>query len=229
MSPQKNSPGTGPANGPRPPASHAADHPFLLCPTLPPDPAEFPVPDDAACAALWDACAVPDHIREHSALVGDIAGAMALRAEERGLLAPGWAQAVRASGLLHDLAKMYCVDHGGNHAQLGGAWALALTGSPPIAQGVMHHVWWPFDIDPEKYFLPLAVLYADKRVRHDAVVSLGARYADLFERYGKSELARERITASMRQGQAVEHTMSELLEVRLHACSFDSGRLVVRA
>jgi hypothetical protein len=171
---------------------------------------------------------MPGHIRAHSALVGAIAGALGERAEALGVVAPGWARAVRASGLLHDLAKFYCVQHGGNHAQLGAAWVLDCTGNPALAQGVMHHVWWPYPVDPARYFLPLAVQYADKRVRHDAVVSLGARYTDLFERYGKNETARERIEAAFRQGRAVEHTLSELLEVKLHACPFDSGRLVVR-
>ncbi|MCK9241238.1 phosphohydrolase [Desulfocurvus sp.] len=216
----------GPAPGT--PGSRAADDPALLAPALPPDPTEFPVPTDEECLAHWDRCAMPGHIRAHSALVGAIAGALGERAEALGVVAPGWARAVRASGLLHDLAKFYCVQHGGNHAQLGAAWVLDCTGNPALAQGVMHHVWWPYPVDPARYFLPLAVQYADKRVRHDAVVSLGARYTDLFERYGKNETARERIEAAFRQGRAVEHTLSELLEVKLHACPFDSGRLVVR-
>lgn len=217
---------TGPAA--RPHGERAAQDPALLAPALPPDPTEFPVPSDDECRAHWDRCAMPAHIRAHSALVGEIAWSLAERAEERGVIAPGWARAVRASGLLHDLAKFYCVQHGGDHAQLGAAWVLACTGNPALAQGVMHHVWWPYPIDPARYFLPLAVQYADKRVRHDTVVSLGARYADLFERYGRNETARERIDAAFRQGRAVEHTLSELLEVKLHACPFDSGRLVAR-
>ena len=34
---------------------------------------------------------------------------------------------VRASALLHDIAKTYCIRYGGSHAQLGAAWALSET------------------------------------------------------------------------------------------------------
>lgn len=207
----------------------AVNNPHLIYPAIPPDTDEFPVPDEAECIRHWDECAMPDHIREHSRLVGEISRDIALVAEEQGVVKPGFARVVYASGLLHDLAKMYCVEHGGNHAQLGAAWVLDRTGSPAIAQGVLHHVWWPFPVDPTKYFLPLAVQYADKRVAHQSIVSLGARFTDLIERYGKTELARERIGMSHEQGQAIEHTLSELLGVKLNACPFDSGRLVVRA
>lgn len=189
-----------------------------------------PAPDDAACHRLWDVCAVPEHIREHSAKVGHVAGFLAERAAAERLFpevpGPELAQAVRASGLLHDLAKGYCIDHGGSHSQLGAAWTMALTGNPAVAQGVMHHVWWPWDVDPLRHFLPLVVLYADKRVRHAEFVSLGARYADLFERYGTTPGRRARVRMSLDQLKAVEHCLSEILGVNLHAHSFDSRRLV---
>lgn len=202
----------------------AAQPDDLASPAPPPD--ALPVPDEAACTALWDKYAVPGHIRAHSRLVAQIARSMAERAEALGAAPRGMADAVWASGLLHDLGKLYCIEHGGNHAQVGAAWVRAETGNPLLAQGVLHHVWWPFDVDPARHFLPLAVLYADKRARHDAPVSLGARFTDLFERYGKTAYSRQRITQSLEQSRAVEHTFSELLEVRLNACSFDSGRLV---
>lgn len=223
MNPPRNTSATPAPDPPRP-----VDKPMLFCPVSPADPERFPIPTDEECRRHWDECAVPDHIREHSRLVGLIAGEVGRLGEEAGAVAPGIARAARASGLLHDVAKLYCVEHGGNHAQLGAAWIRARTGNPAIAQGVLHHVWWPFDVDPTKYFLPLVVQYADKRVRHQSVVSVGARFADLFERYGKNDFARERIKRSHQQGQAIENTLSELLEVPLHACAFDSGRLVVR-
>lgn len=194
---------------------------------IPPPRPDFAfVPDDVQCDELCDSYAMPDHIRAHSRKVADAATDLARRAADKGLLTATGVQAVRASALLHDLGKMYCIEHGGHHAQLGAAWVQAETGNPAIAQGVLHHVWWPFDVDPTRYFLPLVVLYADKRVMHDGFVSLGGRFTDLFERYGKSPLARERITRSMEQGRAVEHTLSELLGVKLHAYTFDRGRLV---
>ncbi|MBU1003351.1 MAG: HD domain-containing protein [Proteobacteria bacterium] len=192
----------------------------------PPRPDAAFVPDDAQCDELCERYAMPDHIRAHSRKVAEAATDLALRAADKGLLSTTSVQAVRASALLHDLGKMYCIEHGGHHAQIGAVWVQAETGNPAIAQGVLHHVWWPFDVDPTRYFLPLVVLYADKRVTHDGFVSLGGRFTDLFERYAKTTQARERITICMDQARAVEHTLSEILGVKLHAYTFDRRRLV---
>ena len=203
-------------------------------PRLPaPGPSPLPAgpwPDDAACVRLWDHFAMPAHIRGHSARVADAATFLAERAAAARLF-PHVADAdlvaaVRASALLHDLAKVYCIHHRGSHAQLGAAWTMAATGSPALAQGVLFHVWWPWDVDPLKHFLPLAVLYADKRVRHAEFASLGARFADLFERYGTTPERSARIRMCLEQAQAVEHCLSEILGVKLHAHTFDRRRLV---
>jgi putative nucleotidyltransferase with HDIG domain len=191
---------------------------------------EYRAPTDEECFRLWDKYEVPGNIREHSFRVGDIARAIALRASETGTLPAGCdVQAVRAAGLLHDLAKRYCIDHGGQHAQVGAAWARQETGNPLIAQAILHHVWWPLDADPTRHFLPLAVLYADKRVRHEKIVSLGARFADLIERYAKNDYIKERIKCALSQSKAIEAMFEEILGVDLNACTFDSGRLVERA
>lgn len=169
---------------------------------------------------------MPDHIRAHSTRVGELAMALAARGEELGAIAKGTAEAAYSAGLLHDIAKLYCIEHGGSHAHIGGAWIMAETKNPAIAQAVTHHVWWPFDVDAQNFFLPLAVLYADKRVRHDKEVSLGARFSDLFERYGTTEKKRANITISMQQARAIEHALGELLKVKLHASTSHRGRLV---
>jgi hypothetical protein len=135
-------------------------------------------------------------------------------------------QAVRASALLHDLAKGYTIQYGGHHSQLGGAWVQDLTRNPQIAQGVIHHVYWPFEIDPRRHFLPLAVSYADKRVRHDVIVTLTERFEDLFVRYGATGEIRARLQGTLDQALLLEKKLSEALEVDLHACTFDRGGLV---
>jgi len=183
----------------------------------------FPVPTDDDCTRFWNLCSVPDHIRDHSLQTALIAESLTMRARERGLEV--CVQSVRASALLHDLAKEYSILHGGKHAQLGAAWTMDLTKNPAVAQGVMHHVWWPWEIDPDRYFLPLAVLYADKRAKHAEIVSLNVRYEDLFERYGTPEI-KEKIKMSLAQAKAIERALSELLSVPLHACTLDGGRLV---
>ena len=183
-------------------------------------------PGDAACFALWDKYAMLPNIRRHSLLVAHIATALARMAEALGL--PVRAAQVRASALLHDIAKTYCVRYGGSHAQVGAAWTVAETGNYAVAQGVMLHVWWPWSLPQgtDICALPFFVMYADKRVRHDACVTLEERYDDLLQRYGRTEEAREGIRAAYRQGKTIEDALAVLLGWSLHEDSFDSGRLV---
>ena len=183
-------------------------------------------PGDAACSPLWDKYAMLPNIRRHSLLVAHIATALARKAEALGL--PVRAAQVRASALLHDIAKTYCVRYGGSHAQVGAAWTVAETGNYAVAQGVMLHVWWPWSLPQgtDICALPFFVMYADKRVRHDACVTLEERYDDLLQRYGRTEEAREGIRAAYRQGKTIEDALAVLLGWSLHEDSFDSGRLV---
>jgi hypothetical protein len=198
-------------------------------PQLPPpppalyDPGLF-VPDDAQCARYWEEYAMLDNVAEHSRMVADVATCLARRAVERGLKVD--VPTVRASALLHDLAKTYCIRHGGNHSQLGGAWVMELTGNPVIACGVTHHVYWPFALDLARYFPPLAVLYADKRVNHNRLVSIGDRFEDLIVRYGIPLNLQDSINETKRQALELEQLLCDTLEVDLNACDFDSGRLV---
>ena len=184
------------------------------------------VPGDEACFALWDKYDMLPNIRRHSLLVAHIATSLAARAAECGFGVN--VDEVRAGGLLHDIAKTYCVRHGGSHAQVGAAWTVAETGNYAIAQGVMMHVWWPWPLPEGRDIcaLPFFVMYADKRVRHDACVSLEERYDDLLGRYGHSEAAREGIYAAFRQGKNIESALSAQLGWTLYEDSFDCGRLV---
>ncbi|MGN0009569.1 MAG: HDIG domain-containing metalloprotein [Desulfovibrionaceae bacterium] len=204
-----------------PSGSGPAGLPFL---PIPPD-CGGSIPDDAACRALWDKYGMLDNVRAHSLRVAGIAQALAERAVARGL--PVNVAAVRASAMLHDIAKTYTIRHGGSHAQLGASWVVAETRNRAIAQGVMLHVCWPWDITPETACcLPIFVIYADKRVRHDCCVTLQERFEDLLVRYGRNERAREDIRLAHRQGQIMETALSAQLGWDLHAHTFDSGRLV---
>ncbi|MDO9084199.1 MAG: HD domain-containing protein [Humidesulfovibrio sp.] len=204
-----------------------------MWPALPPPPVPQPgsqsgkrwrVPSEAQCLAWWDRFEMPEHIRAHSRGVAQVASFLAEAGNLRGLNVD--VKTVHASALLHDLAKIYCIKHGGNHSQLGGAWAMALTGNPLLSMGVMHHVYWPFAVELERYFAPLAVLYADKRVSHDRIVHIEDRFGDLLDRYGKTPEIRERIHTTNRQAKDIEDALSRLLEIDLNAHDFDRGRLV---
>ncbi|WP_457571402.1 HD domain-containing protein [Desulfovulcanus sp.] len=184
----------------------------------------WPVPNQEECEKLWAKFNMPGHIREHSYLVGLIARCIARWAQEK-----GWSinvDAVYAAGLLHDLGKAYCIKHGGAHSQLGGSLVMEHTGNPAIAQGVMHHVFWPGEINIKQFFLPLVIIYSDKRVKHTKIVSIEERFEDLFQRYGTNTQKRKLIQKSKDQVQAIASNFSQILGVDLNACPFDRRRLV---
>ncbi len=185
------------------------------------------IPDDAACFALWDAHGMLDNIRAHSLMVADFATALAQMAVEKGHNV--CVSSVRASALLHDIAKSYTIAHGGSHAQMGSSLVVQATGNRHIAQGVALHVEWPWKLPKNICDLPFFIIYADKRIMHDTCVSLEERYKDLLQRYGDTEHHKKMITLSYEQGVKIENALSALLECDLNAYTLNSGRLVLRA
>lgn len=208
------------------PSTREPIHPYYLLPSPPPVVIDstLSIPNDRECKEYWAQFDTLPHIAEHSFEVARIATFLAARAKEVGFDVS--VPTVRASALLHDIAKSYCIKHGGNHSQLGGAWVTELTGNPAIAVGVTHHVYWPFELDFEKYFTPLAVIYADKRVNHTEIVSIKDRFEDLVVRYNIPADLRYKIKATETQALDLEQLLSDTLEVDLNECDFNSGRLV---
>jgi len=139
------------------------------------------VPDQTTCERLLAEAGVPDHIVAHSALVARLALALgrALNRHGRGFDL----DLVRAGGLLHDIAKMDGIENGANHAQVGHERLVAL-GYPEIGDICLTHV--VIDVDAPLREAHL-INYADKRVRHQQVVSLDQRFEDLAERYGRGD------------------------------------------
>lgn len=185
-----------------------------------------PPPSDMQCFAFWDEYDMLPHIREHSLGVARVATTLALAGVRAGIVLD--VQTVRASALLHDIAKTYTIRHGGNHSQLGGAWMQERTGNPLLAMGIIHHVHWPWAVDVRAYFLPMAIIYGDKRVRHDTVVTLDERFDDLYSRYGTTQYIRDRLAESKSQSLDIETALGQTLGINLHEDTFDSGRLVER-
>ncbi len=200
------------------------------------------IPSDEACEALWDHYGMPDHIRRHCRCVANLATILAQRAvdlygesDDPAAAGPGrhapcpknLVKVTRAAGLLHDIAKKYCILFGGSHAQLGASWVLEATGNYRIAQAVLHHVEWPWEYPDNVCSPALFVSYSDRRVKHDAYVTIEERYRDLLERYGKTD-PRRKETIGNAYGRAVilERALSAQLELPLHESTVDSGRLV---
>jgi hypothetical protein len=72
----------------------------------------------------------------------------------------------------------------------------------------------------------LAIIYADKRVKHDRIVSLRERRADILDRYGTTADRCRRIGRSFRQVEEIANEFGNLIGVDLHAHPFDRRRLV---
>lgn len=144
----------------------------------------IPTPDK--CFALLQENAVPQHIIQHSRVVHGVALYLC-----RALIRQGEKldQAlVEAGSLLHDITKMKSLEMGEGHPQ-SGAHLLSRLGYPQVAEIVRQHV----ILDDGTFTGPVTeatlVHYADKRVKHTAIVSLGERFRDLKERYGKTPAA----------------------------------------
>ena len=134
------------------------------------------------------------NIREHSFRVMEVAGFLGEALAEAGfdLHLP----LVTVGALLHDLGKTQCLGTCNNHAELG-AGILDELGYPHVAQVVREHVHLDGTImDPRPLREAEVVNYADKRVLHEAVVTLADRFADLKVRYGRTPEALARIQAT---------------------------------
>jgi hypothetical protein len=201
--------------------------PGLSFPVIPWEEAlSAPVPDKRECESLWERYSMPPHIRAHSNLVAAVAltlGELLARKGAR-LSRP----ALLAGALLHDLAKIYTVDYPGDHAQIGAAVVVRETRNYLVGQMVYHHVGWPWQADIGNDYLlhVLLVNYADKRVKHDRIVTLEERFADLRQRYGRTGRSRSAIACSYLQGREIEQALSRRLEVPVYEYPFDSRRLV---
>ena len=103
-----------------------------------------------------------------------------------------------------------------------GAGILEELGYPHLAQVVREHVHLDGNImDPRPLREAEVVNYADKRVLHEAVVTLAARFADLKVRYGRTSEALARIHATEVRSRALE----EKIFASLHLSPLDLLRV----
>jgi putative nucleotidyltransferase with HDIG domain len=146
------------------------------------------IPSYDDCLALMEQAAMPAHIKRHSLAVTRVAQALVRALNQRGLQLDG--ALVSAAALLHDIAKANCLESKQDHAKEG-AQVVTSWGYPRLAPLVRAHVGlWSYD-SSHGLDEGLIVNYADKRVRHDSVVSLNIRFADLTERYATNDDARQ--------------------------------------
>ena len=162
----------------------------------------IPLPPHDQCLELMEAHGMLPNIREHSFRVMEVARFLgeALAAAGFDLHLP----LVTAGALLHDLGKTPCLGTLNNHAELG-AVILEELGYPQVAQVVREHVHLDGHIlDPRPLREAELVNYADKRVLHEVVVTLEARFADLKVRYGRTPETLARIKVTEARTRALE-------------------------
>lgn len=162
-----------------------------------------PLPSPAESFVLLERHGVPAHICRHSQKVALLSRGLAEALRRYAGEAPDEALAETA-GLLHDIAKAACIETREDHAREGGR-VLRGLGYAEVAALVERHV----DLGPWDPVGPVSeaeiLNYADKRVRHEEVVTLAERFDDLSERYGRdSEAARRRIAEHRGVMEAVE-------------------------
>jgi uncharacterized protein len=157
------------------------------------------IPSRSTCLELMEEYGMLDNIRRHSLLVARVAETLVRHLDVPGPEAHQAARAdlVRAGALLHDIAKTRCLDGSCRHAEEG-QLICEEHGYPEIGRIVREHVILS-SFTPERYrkgIFPAReiVYYADKRVRHDRIVSLQDRLDYIIERYSdQNPLIEQRI------------------------------------
>lgn len=139
-----------------------------------------------------------DNIREHSFVVARVAVSLIDGLYRTGK-SPGPLpnkDEVIAGALLHDIAKTLCIKTDCRHAEIGRQICVEL-GYPELSEIVAEHVVlknFTADLYTQGIFgTKEMVFYADKRVRHDQVVSLDHRLEYIIERYGDNNPAKEQL------------------------------------
>jgi uncharacterized protein len=169
------------------------------------------LPSYNQCLELMDAHGMLPNVREHSFAVMQVARFLGEALTDAGfdLFLP----LVTTGALLHDLGKTPCLRTLNNHAEWG-AVILEELGYPQVAQVVREHVHLYTDIiDSRPLRESELVNYADKRVLHEEVVTLEARFADLKVRYGRTPEALVRIKATEIRARALEKKIFASLDL----------------
>ena|GEM_PF-186437 len=143
----------------------------------------MPIPTRSQCLALMDRTQMPPHIRRHSFMVAEIALYLARRLNTDSIRLN--LELTEAAALLHDIAKARSIATGERHDELG-ARMLHDWGYPALAPIVQDHTTMDFIRVHGPVTESVLVNYADKRVKHDQVVTIEDRFHDLVERYAKT-------------------------------------------
>jgi uncharacterized protein len=141
------------------------------------------IPTRSQCLALMTQIQMPEHIQRHSLTVARVAVALARLLNQNSVCLD--LKLLEAGALLHDIAKAQTLSTDGRHEDVG-ARMLEAWGFTMLSPIVREHVVLEASALAGPITESLVVNYADKRVKHDQVVSLTDRFADLVGRYART-------------------------------------------
>ncbi|MFH0822476.1 MAG: HD domain-containing protein [Pseudomonadota bacterium] len=167
------------------------------------------VPDETDCLALLRKYKTPEHIVQHSQRVWEVARVITHGLSMRSIMLD--MDLVRASSLLHDIAKYPCIVAGRGYHDVVGEEMLNGEGLPSVALIVVQHVILRND-DGQAVREEHVVHYSDKRVVHDKVVDLEERFDYLLKAYGKTARAQERLMEMKDETKRLEERIFRFLD-----------------
>ena len=142
------------------------------------------IPSREECLRLMERYGMLGNIVAHSLEVSRVALFLSAELNKRGQKID--LGLVEAASLLHDIAKTECLRTRKDHTQAGYD-LLREIGYEKVGEIVAQHVWLNGEEDSISLSEEEVVNYADKRVRHDEIVTLEERFRDLKDRYGKDQ------------------------------------------
>ena len=142
------------------------------------------VPSIQECYQLMDTYRMLDNIRAHSVVVAKVARLIAQYLREANIDIS--IETTTAGALLHDIGKTASLQSGQDHSEIGRQICLE-NHLDEIAAIVAEHVRLKDYALNGSYTEKEIVFYADKRVKHDQIVSLNERLVYIIERYSRGE------------------------------------------
>lgn len=168
------------------------------------------IPSIQECYELMDAYRMLDNIRAHSVVVAKVARLIAQQLREERIDIS--VELTTAGALLHDIGKTASLQTGQDHSELGRQ--ICLTHHlDEIAPIVAEHVRLKDYALNGHFSEKEIVFYADKRVKHDQVVSLDERLAYIIKRYSKGQ---EQLSRAITENFALCRQVQEKLFTRLN-------------
>jgi len=167
------------------------------------------IPSREECLSLMMRYGMLENIVSHSLEVAKVALFLSVELNKKGQKID--LDLVEAGSLLHDLTKTECLKTKDDHARTGGQ-VLKGMGYERVGDIVAQHIWLGKEGDPSCVTEEEIVNYADKRVMHDRIVSLGERFSDLKARYGLNPKAMDYLERLQTEIYGIENKIFFILQ-----------------